>query len=191
MQVSGALVRPASGEALMARLQRRQLLLARLAWRFCHPARPGRERPRGGGRRRLWRRHGGALPARLAPRVQVTLVEPAERFVTCPFSNHYLAGLRSWDSISHGYDGLRAAGVQVIHARAEDVDGQRRSLRLHTGQELPWDRLVLSPGVDMRWGALEGYDEAAAELAPHAGRPAPRPGCCAASLRPCPTAACS
>ena len=62
----------------------------------------------------------------------------------------------------------KAAGVQVIHARAEDVDGQRRSLRLHTGQELPWDRLVLSPGVDMRWGALEGYDEAAAELAPHA-----------------------
>ena len=115
---------------------------------------------------------GGATVARYlrawAPRVQVTLVEPAERFVTCPFSNHYLAGLRSWDSISHGYDGLRAAGVQVIHARAEDVDGPRRSLRLHTGQELSWDRLVLSPGVDMRWGALEGYDEAAAELAPHA-----------------------
>ena len=115
---------------------------------------------------------GGATVARYlrawAPRVQVTLVEPAERFVTCPFSNHYLAGLRSWDSISHGYDGLRAAGVQLIHARAEDVDGERRSLRLHTGQELRWDRLVLSPGVDMRWGALEGYDKAAAELAPHA-----------------------
>ena len=65
---------------------------------------------------------GGATAARYlrayAPQLQVTLVEPAERFVTCPFSNHYLAGLRTWDSISHGYDGLRAAGVQVIHARA-------------------------------------------------------------------------
>lgn len=115
---------------------------------------------------------GGASVARYlrayAPQIQVTLVEPAERFVTCPFSNHYLAGLRSWDSISHGYDGLRAAGVQVIHARAEAVDGQQRSLRLHTGQRLQWDRLVLSPGVDMRWDALEGYDRAAAALAPHA-----------------------
>ncbi len=115
---------------------------------------------------------GGASVARYlrayAPQIQVTLVEPAERFVTCPFSNHYLAGLRSWDSISHGYDGLRAAGVQVIHARAEAVDGQQRSLRLHTGQRLQWDRLVLSPGVDMRWDALQGYDRAAAALAPHA-----------------------
>ena len=153
----------------MARLQRRQLLLGAAGL-----AAPAILRAQGANARVVvvGGGFGGATVARYlrawAPRVQVTLVEPAERFVTCPFSNHYLAGLRSWDSISHGYDGLRAAGVQVIHARAEDVDGPRRSLRLHTGQELPWDRLVLSPGVDMRWGALEGYDEAAAELAPHA-----------------------
>ncbi len=115
---------------------------------------------------------GGATVARYlrawAPQVQVTLVEPAETFVTCPFSNHYLAGLRRWDSIVHGYAGLRAAGVQVVHAHAEDVDATARTLRLHTGQTLRWDRLVLAPGVDMRWDALEGYGEAAAELAPHA-----------------------
>ena len=135
----------------MARLQRRQLLLGAAGL-----AAPAILRAQGANARVVvvGGGFGGATVARYlrawAPRVQVTLVEPAERFVTCPFSNHYLAGLRSWDSISHGYDGLRAAGVQVIHARAEDVDGQRRSLRLHTGQELPWDRLVLSPGVDMR-----------------------------------------
>ena len=121
---------------------------------------------------------GGATVARYlrawAPQVEVTLVEPATRFMTCPFSNHVLAGLRSWDSISHGFDGLRAAGVRVVHALAEDVDSQRRCVRLHTGQQLPWDRLVLSPGVDMRWGALEGYDETAAELAPHAWKAGPQ-----------------
>ena len=115
---------------------------------------------------------GGATVARYlrawAPQVQVTLVEPARRFATCPFSNHYLAGLRGWDSIVHGYGGLRAAGVHVIHAQADDVDADARTLRLHTGQTLRWDRLVLSPGVDMRWDALEGYGEAAAEHAPHA-----------------------
>ena len=115
---------------------------------------------------------GGATTARYlrqhAPRLQVTLVETASRFYTCPFSNMYLAGLRAWESIGHDYEGLRAAGVEVVHARADDVDVTARTLRLSSGQTLGWDRLVLSPGVDMRWNALEGYDERAAERAPHA-----------------------
>lgn len=115
---------------------------------------------------------GGATAARYlrlrAPRIKVTLVEPAERFYTCPFSNLYLAGLRSWDSLGHGYEGLRKAGVEVVHARAEDVDTGARTLRLSSGKTLRYDRLVLSPGVDMRWNAIDGYDEAAAHKAPHA-----------------------
>jgi NADPH-dependent 2,4-dienoyl-CoA reductase/sulfur reductase-like enzyme len=121
---------------------------------------------------------GGATAARylrqFAPQLQVTLVEPAARFYTCPFSNLYLAGLRSWDSIGHGYDGLRKAGVTVVQASAEAVDGAARSVKLSNGQTLRYDRLVLSPGVDMRWNALEGYDEAAAQLAPHAWKAGPQ-----------------
>ena len=119
---------------------------------------------------------GGATAARYlrhyAPGVHVTLVEPARRFFTCPFSNHYLAGLHGWDSLGHGFDGLRAAGVEVVHAYAADVG--ERSLRLDTGALLPWDRLILSPGVDMRWNAIEGYDEAAAQQAPHAWKAGPQ-----------------
>ncbi|WP_028997628.1 NAD(P)/FAD-dependent oxidoreductase [Azohydromonas australica] len=115
---------------------------------------------------------GGATAARYlkmrAPQVQVTLVEPVQRFYTCPFSNLYLAGLRDWDSIGHGFDTLRTAGIEIVHAQAVDVDASRREITLSTGHKLPWDRLVLSPGVDMRWNALQGYDEAAAEMAPHA-----------------------
>lgn len=115
---------------------------------------------------------GGATAARylrqFAPHVQVTLVEPAERFYTCPFSNLYLAGLRSWDSIGHGYSGLRKAGVNVVHARADNVLTDARRVLLSNGQALSYDKLVLSPGVDMRWNAIEGYDEAAAQRAPHA-----------------------
>ncbi len=115
---------------------------------------------------------GGATAARylrqFAPQLRVTLIEPAERFYTCPFSNLYLAGLRSWDSIGHSYDGLRKAGVEVVHARADDVDTAARTLRLSNGKTLSYDRLVLSPGVDMRWNGIEGYDEAAAQKAPHA-----------------------
>ena len=121
---------------------------------------------------------GGATAARylrqFAPHVQVTLVEPAQRFYTCPFSNLYLAGLRSWESIGHGYDGLRKAGVNVVHARADNVLTDSRRVLLSNGQVLSYDKLVLSPGIDMRWNALEGYDEAASQLAPHAWKAGPQ-----------------
>ncbi|MDH0048279.1 NAD(P)/FAD-dependent oxidoreductase [Comamonas terrigena] len=121
---------------------------------------------------------GGATAARylrqLAPQLRVTLVEPAARFYTCPFSNLYLAGLRSWESIGHSYDGLRKAGVHVVHARADHVLTDTRRVLLSNGQALSYDKLVLSPGVDMRWNALEGYDEAASQLAPHAWKAGPQ-----------------
>jgi NADPH-dependent 2,4-dienoyl-CoA reductase/sulfur reductase-like enzyme len=121
---------------------------------------------------------GGATAARylrqFAPHIQVTLVEPAERFYTCPFSNLYLAGLRSWDSLGHGYDSLRKAGINVVHARADNVLTDARRVLLSNGQALSYDKLVLSPGIDMRWNALEGYDEAASQLAPHAWKAGPQ-----------------
>ncbi|MDO5648207.1 NAD(P)/FAD-dependent oxidoreductase [Paracoccus sp. (in: a-proteobacteria)] len=121
---------------------------------------------------------GGATAARylrrLNPDLRVTLIEPAQRFVTCPFSNLYLGGLREWDSIGHGFDDLRAAGVDVIHTTANDVDSAARRVTLADGRTLDYDRLVLSPGIDIRWNALAGYDEAAAELAPHAWKAGPQ-----------------
>lgn len=122
---------------------------------------------------------GGATAAkyikRANPAVDVVLVEPSKRFHTCPMSNLVLAGERTLDSISHGYDELQGTyGVRVVHALAEDVNPAARTVRLSTGTTLQYDRLLLSPGIDFRWNALEGYDERAAELAPHAWRAGPQ-----------------
>ncbi|MCC5862195.1 MAG: FAD-dependent oxidoreductase [Gammaproteobacteria bacterium] len=121
---------------------------------------------------------GGATAAkylkRVDPGIDVTLVEPAERFYTCPFTNLYLGGLREFESLGHGYDQLRGLGVRVVHAFAEDVDPVGHSVTLAGGERLAYDRLVLSPGIDIRWGALEGYDQAAAERAPHAWKAGPQ-----------------
>lgn len=115
---------------------------------------------------------GGAAAARhlrrIAPQIEVTVVEPAAAFVTCPFSNAVISGLAEMDSITFGYDGLRAAGVTMVQDRVESIDADRRSVRLAGGAALPWDRLIVSPGVDIRWDAIEGYDAAAAEVMPHA-----------------------
>lgn len=115
---------------------------------------------------------GGATTARYLkrhnPDMAVTLIEPDRRFYTCPFSNLVLGGLRDFESIGHGFDDLRRAGVTVVHSRASAVDRTARKVTLADGATLAYDRLVLSPGVDMRWGALAGYDEAASTKAPHA-----------------------
>ncbi|MBF8223117.1 NAD(P)/FAD-dependent oxidoreductase [Halomonas sp. 328] len=122
---------------------------------------------------------GGATAAKYLkrgnPALQVTLVEPQSTFYTCPFSNLFLGGLREMESIAHGYDELRDRyGVEVVHARAEDIDPVAHKVSLTGGRELAYDRLVLSPGIDIRWNALEGYDEAAADLAPHAWKAGPQ-----------------
>lgn len=122
---------------------------------------------------------GGATAAkylkRANPNLAVTLVEPAEVFYTCPFSNLFLGGLREMNQIAHGYDELRDRyGVEVLHTRADDIDPTAHTVRLASGDILEYDKLVLSPGIDIRWDALEGYGEEAAELAPHAWKAGPQ-----------------
>lgn len=115
---------------------------------------------------------GGASAARFArmtaPDVDVTLIEPHPRFVTCPYGNLVLAGLRTVAAITHGYEGLAARGVRIVHDRATGIDPVARRVRLSAGPELAYDRLILAPGIALRWGAIEGYDAAAAETMPHA-----------------------
>lgn len=115
---------------------------------------------------------GGATAARYIkrfnPSVDVTLIEPSKTFYTCPFSNLVLGGLRTMAHIAHSYDNLTAFGVKVIHDYVTAVDADKKSVRLKDNSELAYDKLLLSPGIDFRWDALQGYDEAASELAPHA-----------------------
>ena len=115
---------------------------------------------------------GGATCARYlrrhAPELDVTLVEREPRFVTCPFSNAVIGGLQDLDSVTHGFEGLRRHGVTVIEAEAVAIDVEGGTVRLAGGGSLPYDRLVLSPGIDLKWNAIEGYDERAAARMPHA-----------------------
>lgn len=115
---------------------------------------------------------GGATAARYVkrfnPNIKVTLIEPAKTFYTCPFSNMVLAGLRSMVQIAHNYDDLKTFGIEVIHDYVTAVDPDKKFVRLTDDSDISYDKLLLSPGIDFRWNALEGYDEEAAQLAPHA-----------------------
>jgi NADPH-dependent 2,4-dienoyl-CoA reductase/sulfur reductase-like enzyme len=104
------------------------------------------------------------------PRVAVTLVEPNATFMACPFSNAVIAGLRELSAQQFTYDRLTAEGIALVRSTATAVDTQARSVTLSDGTRQAYDRLVLAPGIDIRWGALAGYDEAAAAHIPHAWR---------------------
>ena len=105
---------------------------------------------------------------RLDPQITVTLVEPNAVFTACPFSNEVIAGLRELREQKFGYDSFPAAGIVLAKQAAAGIDPQTRDVGLVDGSRLTYDRLVLAPGIDLRWSALPGYNEAAAERMPHA-----------------------
>ncbi len=111
---------------------------------------------------------------RFDPALSITLIEPVERFITCPFSNAVLAGLRDLDSISHDYRAHQKRGVSVVHARVEQIDAAGKKVSLGNGQTLGYDYLVLSPGIDFRWGEVEGMTAADAKVIPHAWQGGPQ-----------------
>ena len=107
---------------------------------------------------------------RIDPRISVTLVEASPTFTACPFSNNVIAGLRDIKAQQFGYDKLANDRVTLALAPASAVNAQDRAVTLTNNQRLPYDRLVLAPGIDIRWDALPGYTEQAAERMPHAWR---------------------
>jgi NADPH-dependent 2,4-dienoyl-CoA reductase/sulfur reductase-like enzyme len=123
---------------------------------------------------------GGATVAKYVAKdsanaIEVTLVEPARQFTTCFHSNLYLGGFRSWESITHRYDALASKyGVKLAHQAAAAIDRDKRTVRLADGSTLSYDRLVVAPGIDLKFDSVPGYSEAAAEIMPHAWKAGPQ-----------------
>jgi NADPH-dependent 2,4-dienoyl-CoA reductase/sulfur reductase-like enzyme len=115
---------------------------------------------------------GGATAARFLrrydPALDVTLLEPNDSFIACPFSNLVIVGERDLDAQRFRYGGVRSDGITVVNAAAVAIDAAARTVTAGNGAKYPYDRLVLSPGIDIVWGGLAGYDEAAANRMPHA-----------------------
>lgn len=102
------------------------------------------------------------------PRITVTLVETDATFTACPFSSGVIAGMRELSRQEFTYGKIAADGIALVGASASTIDAKARSVTLSDGTRLPYDRLVLAPGIDIRWDALPGYGESAAERMPHA-----------------------
>ena len=178
----------------MTRVTRREFLAASgtglgLLAAGCAPALKGDFAPKTGRRVVVigggW---GGATAAkyvRLAdPSVEVVLLEPGRRFVSCPFSNLVLSGVRTIDSLTFGYGGLRKHGVRVLHETATAIEPDARRVRVGEGY-LQYDRLIVSPGVEFQTEQVEGLAEAGDQVL-HAWKAGPQTVMLAERLRAMP-----
>ena len=117
---------------------------------------------------------GGATAARYIAKdskgaIDVTLVEPTRSYYTCFFSNLYIGGFRTLDSIGHSYGNLATEyGINVVHDWAVGIDRGAKTVTLAGGSTLNYDRLILSPGIDFIDGSVEGWTINAQNKMPHA-----------------------
>jgi NADPH-dependent 2,4-dienoyl-CoA reductase/sulfur reductase-like enzyme len=122
---------------------------------------------------------GGATAAKYIARdakgaIEVTLVEPQKAFTTCFHSNLYLGGFKSFEEITHSYDKLGAHGVKLAHQMAKSIDRSKREVTLADGAKLAYDRLVVSPGIDLKYDSVPGWGKEHEEVMPHAWKAGPQ-----------------
>ena len=122
--------------------------------------------------------YGGAIAAKylklMEPSLDVVLIEPKKSYISHPSSNEVLAGMRTLDSLTFNYKGLAKRGITVIHDTVESIDPAAKKVKISGGKTLDYDRCVVSPGIDFKWGAVKGYDEAASHIVPHAWMAGPQ-----------------
>ena len=105
--------------------------------------------------------------------IEVVLVERNTDFISCPMSNLVLAGSHSIGDITRSYSKLPGYGVQVIRDEVTGVDAGKKLVKLGRGQDLPYDRLVVSPGIDFMHDTIEGYDAQAQKTVLHSWKAGP------------------
>jgi sulfide dehydrogenase [flavocytochrome c] flavoprotein subunit len=110
----------------------------------------------------------------LDPSIKVTIIEALPQHTTCYMSNWVLAEMRDLDSLTHSFDNVKARGIEMVFDTATHIDTENRKVITKGGQSIPYDRLILSPGMDFKWNAIEGYDQSATEIMPHAWKAGPQ-----------------
>ena len=92
---------------------------------------------------------------------QVTLIEPNTEFISCPMSNLVVGGHTSIANLSTPYDNLsKRHGIKVVKDMVTSIDAKQKTVRLASGATIKYDKLVLSPGIDMMMDRVEGLQKA-------------------------------
>jgi NADPH-dependent 2,4-dienoyl-CoA reductase/sulfur reductase-like enzyme len=112
--------------------------------------------------------YGGATAAKYIRllsegKIDVTIVEPQKEFISCPISNLVIGGSRQIADISRPYSTLtKNHGIRIVQDTVTAIDSNARTVKLAGGSSLSYDKLVVSPGVELDFNSVEGLAEAQA-----------------------------
>jgi NADH dehydrogenase FAD-containing subunit len=110
--------------------------------------------------------YGGATTAKYVRmlsnyQIDVVLIEPESAFVSCPMSNLVIGGSKSMSDITTPYDSLSGKhGVNVVRDYVSGIDASKKNVTLASGPVIRYDKLVLSPGVELMFNSIEGSKQA-------------------------------
>ena len=110
--------------------------------------------------------YGGATAAKYVRflsdyKIDVVLIEPQDAFVSCPMSNLVVSGVKQLDYLTTSYAGLRKNhGITVVKDFADNIDTAKKTVTLRGGSVMAYDKLVVSPGVELMFGGVEGLQAA-------------------------------
>ena len=106
--------------------------------------------------------YGGATAAKYVRwlsdyKIDVVLIEPQEAFISCPISNLVLSGVKQMADITTPYSALtKRHGVTVVKDMAKSIDTRAKTVTLGGGATIGYDKLIVSPGIDLQFDAIEG-----------------------------------
>jgi sulfide dehydrogenase [flavocytochrome c] flavoprotein chain len=106
--------------------------------------------------------YGGATAAKYVRmlsdyKIDVVLIEPNESFVSCPISNLVVGGSKQIGDITSAYTGLsKNHGIVIVRDMATAIDATRKTVTLARGATIAYDKLVVSPGIELMMGSIEG-----------------------------------
>lgn len=110
--------------------------------------------------------YGGATAAKYVRmlsnyKIDVVMVEPNTAFISCPISNLVLGGSKTMGDITTPYDKLSGKhGVTVVKDMVSAIDAAKKTVTLAGGATIGYDKLILSPGIDLMWNSIEGLQAA-------------------------------
>lgn len=133
---------------------------------------------------------GGATCARYIkmwePHIEVTVIEPNDKFVSCPTSNDVLAGYRKMDDITFGYTNLQGVVDSWVKDAVTAIDTEKKVITTAGGKKIPYDRVVLAGGIELLFNTVKGYDAEAQKTVMHAWKAGPQTATLRAQLEAMP-----
>ncbi len=107
--------------------------------------------------------------------LEIIMIEKSTTFVSCPLSNLVIGGSKQIGDLTFNFSGLDRYGIKRLHEEVAGIDAAKKNIRMESGDEISYDRLIVSPGIDFMWDRLPMLEKSSAqETIPHAWKAGPQ-----------------